>query len=56
MNNIKQNKQQQQKRVINVGANKNDKVHGYVANVIKKAKKDLKKIETEIEVLEKTNN
>ena len=55
MNNIKQNKRQQ-KKVINVGADKTDKVHGYVANVIKKAKKDLEKIENEIEVLEKTNN
>jgi len=54
MNNKANN--QKQKKVINTGASKNNKVHGYITNVMKKAKKDLEKIETEIESLEKTNN
>lgn len=55
-NMIKQSNNQKQKKVINTGATKNNKVHGYMANVVKKAKEDLKKIETEIDSLEKTNN
>jgi hypothetical protein len=50
------NKLNNQKKVINTRATKNTKVHEYVTNVMKKAKKDLEKIETEIEILEKANN
>jgi len=45
-----------QKKVINTGASKNTRIHKYIANMMEKAKKDLEKIETEIEILEKTNN
>ena len=47
---------QKQKKVINTEAERSDKIHKYIANVMQKAKKDLGKIEAEIEVLEKTNN
>ena len=47
---------QKTKKVINAGAGKNDNVNEYMVNVVEKAKKDLEKIETEIEVLEKTTN
>ena len=55
MNNTKKHKQQQ-KKIINVDANENDKIHRYVANVIKKSKKNLEKLETEITTLEQINN
>ncbi len=54
MNNKSSN--QKQKKIINTEARGNDKIYGYMANVVKKAKKDLEKIEAEIEGLEKINN
>ncbi len=45
----------QQKKVINSGANKNDKVQKYLAKSIKTAQKDLDKIESEIEMFEQIN-
>ncbi len=50
------NKLNNQKKLINIGASKNTQVHKYMTNVMKKAKKNLEKVETEIEILEKANN